>query len=150
MSGDADQLQTYSKKNVEISNGTLKIYARKVGEGQAKGDYTSARINSKYAFQYGRIEVNAKLPAAEKSGLWAKISLIGSNIDLVGDPLSGEINLMEYLSYRPNEIYIIVHSSANNSNDDSLIVENKELETAEEEFHIYGLLWTNKYLKVLC
>ena len=58
---------------------------------------------------------------------------------------------MEYLSYRPNEIYIIVHSSANDSANDPvngpLIVAYKELETAEEEFHIYGLLWTNKYLK---
>ena len=50
------------KRILEISDGTLKIQAKKVGDGQEKGDYTSSRVNTKYAYKYGRIEVSLKLP----------------------------------------------------------------------------------------
>ena len=75
----SDHLQIYKEGNLEVSNGKLKIRAKKIGPGQNKGDYTSSRINSKYAFQYGRIEVSAKLPTGEKPGLGAPIALIGEN-----------------------------------------------------------------------
>lgn len=142
----ADQLQKYNEDNVEVNGGTLKIYAKKVGSGQNKGDYTSSRISGKYSFQYGRIEVSAKLPAGEKPGIWSKIALKGENIDVVGYPKSGEIDLMEYFSYKPNETYILVHTAANIIGG-NLISSNTTLETAEEEFHTYGILWTRDSLK---
>src|SRR5690606_27642033 len=92
----ADQLQTYSDKTVSISGGTLKITAQREG-----GNYYSARVNSKYAFEYGRIEISAKLPGKEKRGLWAKMALIGNNKNSVGWPQAGEIDFMEYFSYKP-------------------------------------------------
>lgn len=137
---ELDQLQIYTEKNLDVSNGTLKIYTRKVGAGQNKGDYTSSRISSKYAFQYGRIEVSAKMPAGEKQGIWSKIGLIGDNIDVVSYPNCGEIDIVEYFSSSPNRIYNYVHSAANN--EDNVITANTTLETAEEEFHAYGILWT--------
>lgn len=140
----ADQLQIYLKENVEVNGGKLKIYAKKEGPGQKKGDYTSARISSKYAFQYGQIEIRAKLPAGEKSGLWSQIALVGENGSY---PQNGLINIMEYFSYKPNEIFITVHSAANNANNANLISGNIAIETAEEEFHNYGILWTNNYIK---
>ena len=145
--GVSDQLQSYQQDNVEVNDGTLKIYAKKVGAGQDKGDYTSARISSKFAFKYGRIEISAKLPGKEKRGIWAKASLFGDNIDIVGYPKCGEMDLMEYLSYQPNKTYIIVHSKVSNDSTGNLISASTDLETAEEEFHAYGILWTDKYIK---
>jgi beta-glucanase (GH16 family) len=138
----ADQLQIYRKENVSLSGGTLKIYAK-----EKAGVYTSARLNSKYAFQYGRIEISVKLPEQEKEGIWAKLALIGNNENTVGWPQCGEIDLMEYFSYKPNETYINVHSSANNAMNGTLITANNYLESIEEEFHAYGILWTDNYIK---
>lgn len=138
----ADQLQTYRKENVNLNGGILNITAEKNADV-----YSSARISSKYAFEYGRIEINAKLPEQEKSGIWAKLVLIGDNEAQVGWPQCGEIDIMEYFSHNPNEFNINVHSTANNSFNGSLIRVNNELETVEEEFHIYGILWTDRYIK---
>ncbi len=138
----ADQLQIYREENVSLSGGTLKIYAKKKA-----GVYSTARLSSKYAFKYGRIEISAKLPEQEKAGIWAKLALIGNNEDLVGWPQCGEIDFMEYFSHKPNETYINVHSSANNARNGTLISANNYLESVEEEFHAYGILWTDKYIK---
>ncbi|TVZ27516.1 glycosyl hydrolase family 16 [Gillisia sp. Hel_I_86] len=145
--GNNDQLQKYTEENVELNNGTLKLYAKKVGVGQNKGDYTSSRLSGKFAFQYGRIEINAKLPTGEKPGIWFKLALLGNNIDVVGYPNSGEIDIMEYFSSLPNTYNVTVHSAANNENNGNLISSRNVLETLEEEFHTYGILWTNNYIK---
>lgn len=73
--------------------------------------------------------------------------MIGNNENQVGWPNCGELNLMEYLSNKPNETYVTVHSSANNSEKGTLISMITDLESAEEEFHAYGLLWTENHLK---
>ena len=137
-----DQLQIYREENVALSGGTLKISATKEA-----GIYASARLNSKYAFKFGRIEISAKLPEQEKKGIWAKLGLIGNNENIVGWPQSGEIDIMEYFSYNPNKIFINIHSSANNDKNGTLISANYHLESVEEEFHAYGILWTEKYIK---
>ena len=138
----ADQLQVYRKENVSLSGGTMKITAKKKA-----AVYTSARINSKYAFKYGRIEIGAKLPEQEKNGIWAKLVLIGDNEATVGWPQCGEIDIMEYFSHKANEFNNNIHSAANNAFDGSLISANHNLETVEEEFHAYGILWTDRYIK---
>src|SRR5690606_1231073 len=137
-----DGIQVYRKENVELSGGTMKIFAK-----EKNGVYTSARLSGKKAFKYGRIEIGAKLPAQETKGLWAKLALIGNNIDNVGWPMSGEIDIMEYFSNSPDNIYHYIHSSTYNSANGTLISANSPLESAEEEFHAYGILWTDKYIK---
>ena len=138
----ADQLQDYREENVKLGGGTLKIYATKEA-----GAYYSARLSGKYAFKYGRIEISAKLPEQEKPGIWAKLALIGDNINLVGWPQCGEIDIMEYLSHNPDEFNVFAHSSANYTRNDPLIGTTGFLESIEEDFHAYGILWTDKYIK---
>ena len=138
----ADQLQDYRKENVKLSGGTLKIYATKEA-----GSYYSARLSGKYAFKYGRIEISAKLPEHEKPGIWAKLALIGDNINIVGWPQCGEIDIMEYLSRNPDEFNVFAHSSTNYDRNDPLLGATGLLESIEEEFHAYGILWTDKYIK---
>ena len=137
----ADQLQIYREENVISSGGILKIYAKK------SKIYTSARISSKYAFKYGRIEISAKLPEQEKNGIWSKLALIGDNENIVGWPQCGEIDVMEYFSFKPNKTFINVHNNVHNVRNGTLISANTYIETAEEEFHAYGILWTDKYIK---
>ena len=76
------EVQHYTNRidNSYVSNGVLSIVAKKedfTDQGYNK-QYTSARLNSKYAFQYGRVEVRAKLPIGV--GTWPAIWMLGKNI----------------------------------------------------------------------
>jgi hypothetical protein len=60
------EVQHYTNRleNSYVDNGTLKIVAKKEifsDQGYTK-DYTSARLNSKFAFTYGTVHIRAKLP----------------------------------------------------------------------------------------
>ncbi|TFG74594.1 MAG: glycoside hydrolase family 16 protein [Flavobacteriales bacterium] len=134
--------------NVEVSNGTLKIIAKKVGSGQKTGDYTSARLNSKKTFMYGRMEIRAKIPDDRGKGVWPALWMLGNDIQSTGWPACGEIDIMEYVSYDPNTVHFSIHSTANNHVNGTQITSGPvELMTIEEKFHNYGLLWTDKYMK---
>ena len=104
-----EQNYTARIENSYVSNGSLKIEAikepyRDPTSGSTK-QYTAARLNSKYAFKYGRMEVKAKLPAAQ--GTWPAIWTLGKNISENGAywetqgygdtawPACGEIDIME-------------------------------------------------------
>lgn len=144
-----NELQNYvANDNVEVSDGTLKIIAMKVGDGQSVGDYTSTRLNSKKSFVYGRMEIRAKLPEARGNGLWPALWMLGDNISTVGWPACGEIDIMEYVSYDPNTVHFTIHSTANNHVDGTEASSGPvELESAEEDFHNYGMLWSEEYMK---
>ena len=56
--------------------------------------------------------------------------------------------MMEYVSYDPNMVHFTIHSTANNYIDGTQASSGPiALETIQEEFHNYGLLWSEKYLK---
>ncbi len=126
-------------ENYKVENGILSITAIKTGNNE-KGGYTSTRLSSqkKKEFQYGQIEFRAKMPSGK--GTWPALWMLGSNIKEVGWPRCGEIDVMEYVGYQPN----IVHTNIHTKNDYG-VTNNKvamNLKTAEEEFHIYGIIWT--------
>ena len=76
-------------------------------------NYTSARLNSKFGFKYGRVDVRAKLPSTR--GTWPAIWTLGTNINEVGNyfgdsegsigwPKCGEIDIMEQNGWNKNEL----------------------------------------------
>ena len=142
-----NELQNYlNEGNVEVSNGTLKIIAKKENVDGSK--YTSARLNSKKEFTFGKIEIRAKIPEDKGKGIWPALWMLGNDINSVGWPACGEIDIMEYVSYSPNEVHFTIHSTANNHVKGTQITSGPvPLETIEEEFHTYGVLWTDKYMK---
>lgn len=135
-----NELQNYTNgDNAEVVDGKLIITARKVNDGKAAGSYTSARMISKgkKEFTYGRYEIRAKLPSG--TGIWPAIWMLGSNINTHGWPACGEIDIMEYVGYQPDVVHATVHTTAGSgSNGDGSSV---SLSNAEEEFHIYGMIW---------
>lgn len=134
--------------NVAVGGGTLKIIAKKTGAGQHTGDYTSARLNTKEAFTYGRMEIKARIPEYKGRGIWPALWMLGRNIPEVGWPACGELDIMEYVSYDPDYVHFSIHSTANNHRDGTQVTSGPVLlETIEEEFHAYGLLWTRDYIK---
>ncbi len=95
-----EELQYYPNRpdnspnaNVFIEDGILVIEARRADFEHRK--YTSGRINTKGKrdFLYGRFEARMRLPA--EVGMWPAFWMLGGNIDEVGWPACGEIDIME-------------------------------------------------------
>lgn len=144
-----NELQNYQAVgNTEVSDGILKITAKKNSDNTIEGAFTSARLNSKKSFKYGRMEIRAKLPEHKGNGTWPALWMLGSNIQTAGWPACGEIDMMEYVSFKPNKTHFTVHSTANNHTIGTEITSGAvDLETIEEEFHNFGILWSSKYIK---
>lgn len=73
-------------------------------------EYTSARLltQDRLDFEYGRIEARVQVPNGP-SGLWPAFWMLGNNITDVNWPQSGEIDIMEYVSRLPNEVFGTIH-----------------------------------------
>lgn len=127
--------QIYSRDYVKLEDGKLVIEAVK-----KDGKYFSGKINTKdkVEFQYGSIEVKAKLATGE--GLWPAVWMLGTNINEVGWPASGEIDLMEYVGKEPNTIYSSLHTPANHAGNASS--QKTVIEGIEEGYHMYKTVWT--------
>ena len=140
------ELQNYTDgDNSEIVDGNLIITAKKINDSKTAGSYTSSRMVTldKHDFLYGRMEIRAKLPSG--TGIWPAIWMLGSNITEVSWPACGEIDIMEYVGYQPNTVHSTVHTPAGFGADGN--GSSSSLPTAEEEFHNYGIIWTEKHIK---
>lgn len=123
-------------------------------KGREKAEYTSAAIETlgKASWQYGRVEVRAKLPSGV--GIWPAIWMMGDNVTKVGWPTCGEIDIMEYVGHTPRTSHATIHMhrkgaerGQNVSRGNALKFE-KEGEAPEERFCVYALEWTQDYLKL--
>ena len=160
-----DEKQHYTKRrdNSFVSDGTLKIVAKKelyAYEGVNRA-YTSARLNSKFDIRYGRIDVRAKLPVSK--GTWPAIWTLGTNIGEVGNyygtsegnvgwPECGEIDIMEQDGTNKQLLYGTFHWADNGGQQASygLIKDTSSLNISDlnSEFHLYSLIWTSASLKI--
>lgn len=141
-----NELEYYTNRpeNAIAENGVLKITAIK--ESYSGSAYTSARILSKdkFDFTYGKIEVKAKLPAGV--GTWPAVWMLGSNINTVGWPACGEIDIMEHRGSELNKIFGTLHypgRSGGNADGATTIISN-----ATTEFHIYSLEWSASSIQI--
>ena len=71
--------------------------------------YTSARIKTAGLFSqaYGRFEARIRIPRGQ--GLWPAFWMLGDNIDTVGWPKSGEVDIMENIGKEPSIIHGTMH-----------------------------------------
>ncbi len=134
------ELQYYTSRadNAVVIDGVLRITARK--ENYSGSNYTSARLltKDKYSFKYGRVEARAKLPAG--GGTWPAIWMLGSNINTVGWPACGEIDIMEHKGNDLNRIFGTLHypgRSGGNADGNTRVISN-----ATTEFHNYSVEWS--------
>ncbi|MCF7561622.1 family 16 glycosylhydrolase [Sabulilitoribacter multivorans] len=138
------ELQTYTNnaENVIVEDGFLKITAKANGSG-----YTSARLKSEnlQEFTYGRVEVRAKLPAAQ--GTWPAIWMLGANFDTVGWPTCGEIDIMEQTGQDKTKTSGALHFPGNSAG--NAVTSDTSNTTSTTEFRNYSVEWTATAIKVL-
>ena len=155
-----DELQHYTARpeNSFVSDGTLKIKAIKEQysyEGSTKS-YTSARLNSKFAFTFGRVEVRAKLPSP--AGSWPAIWTLGANSNEIGNyfgdqygpghwPASGEIDILEQTGWDKNSIISHYHWGDRNTGEYKNTGGTASVTGTSEEYHVYSMEWTSSSIK---
>ncbi|WP_308991660.1 glycoside hydrolase family 16 protein [Mariniflexile litorale] len=141
------QYYTNRTDNVKVENGVLKITAKK--ENYQGSEYTSARLltKGKFEFTYGRVEVRAKLPSG--SGTWPAIWMLGANIDNVGWPACGEIDIMEHWGYNPAIISSATHTPSCSGGCANTKVGETTINDYATAFHIYSLEWIENELNFI-
>ncbi len=132
--------------NAFVSEGTLKI--RAVKEDISGYDYSSARLISKYRgdWLYGRIQIRAKMPTGR--GTWAALWMLPTDWRYGGWPDSGEIDIMEYVGYDPDEIHGTIHTGAYNHSLGTQIGYSRTVDDAENSFHIYEMVWEPRKIEL--
>ncbi|NNM23468.1 MAG: glycoside hydrolase family 16 protein [Flavobacteriaceae bacterium] len=135
-----NERQIYAQKNVSLRDGNLVISATKVGEVYESGKITTKK---KIEFQYGTVEVRAKLP--EGKGVWPAIWMLGNDIDTNTWPGCGEIDIMEYVGKEPGVIHTSLHTASSFGN--TINTKRHEMEGVESDFHIYKTDWNKDSIK---
>jgi beta-glucanase (GH16 family) len=148
-----EQHYTNLISNSFVENGVLKIVAKRQvfdDQGVIK-QFTSARLNSKFAYTYGRVDIRAKVPTNQ--GTWPALWLLGKNITEPGGffaathgttpwPACGEIDIMEHgiTPDRPGYVQSAIHtpsSSGATINHGDTIANN-----LGTDFHVYSMNWS--------
>lgn len=132
---------TNNPKNVSLSDGKLFINALKENYGSYQ--YTSARVVTRISWMYGRIEARIKLPYGQ--GIWPAFWMLGSNINTVGWPTCGEIDIMEMIggTNRDNTAYGTAHW---NSNGHQSKGSSYKLPTGKlsDDYHTFTIQWDSQ------
>ena len=149
-----EQHYTNQLTNSSVNAGFLNIVAKKepyTDQGITK-QYTSARLNSKFAFLYGRVDIRAKVPTDQ--GTWPALWMLGKNVNEDGAyfdaafgttdwPACGEIDIMEHgitPSQPTNYVQSALHtpsSFGNTTNIGGAIANN-----LGNDFHVYSMNWS--------
>ncbi|SHN29512.1 Glycosyl hydrolases family 16 [Cyclobacterium lianum] len=160
------ELQWYQTENARVAEGYLIIEGRRERvrnpafakgskdwkESRSHATYTSSSINTngKFSFQYGMMEVRAKIDTAK--GLWPAIWTLG----IAGAwPANGEIDVMEY--YLSDGQPTILANTAWAHAEKRASWDEAKLPFADllakdpkwsEKFHIWKLDWTESYIRI--
>ena len=109
-----NELQYYTDRteNSYVSDGTLKIVAKR--ENYSNCRFTSARLKTagKKSFKYGRMEARIKVNGGNQDGVWPAFWMMGD--DGTSWPWCGELDIMEHANSR-NYVEGTIHWNAGGS-----------------------------------
>lgn len=146
------EYDTSRTNNVRIEGGNLVIEADQ--ESYNGFNYTSTRMNTKGKFSttYGRIEARIKLPRGQ--GIWPAFWMLGNNIDSVGWPTCGEVDIMENIGKTSDQgtEHGTIHGpqGGGDYNGGSGVGSSYTLPGGaklSDDFHIYAIEWTTNQIK---
>lgn len=141
------ELEYYTDRPSNASldgNGNLAITAR--SELYSGSAFTSARIKTAGLFEqaYGRFEARIKTPWGP--GIWPAFWMLGSNVETVGWPQCGEIDILELRGQKPNIMNGTLHGpgySGAASITKSFAFENDRFDV---DFHLFAVEWGTDYI----
>ncbi len=144
--------------NSYVENGNLHIVAKRESfrDQNVTKQFTSARLNSKFAFTYGRVDVRAKLPLG--AGTWPAIWTLGKNVNEAGGfwqpqfgttnwPFCGEIDVMEHGLGALNHVSAALHTPSSFGNTQN--VRERILTDVANTFYVYSMNWSPNQITFL-
>ena len=134
------QLYTPGTENAALDGrGNLVITARRATH-RGRATYTSARLvtKGKVELTYGRIEARIQVPRG--AGLWPAFWALGADIDDVGWPASGEIDVVEHVGREPRQVIGALHGPGYSGADGIARVVEIPADVADD-FHVFAVEW---------
>jgi beta-glucanase (GH16 family) len=142
-----DELEFYTARpeNVRVDGGNLVIEARR--EDYGGRHTTSARIKTagKVERTFGRYEARIKVPRGQ--GIWPAFWLLGADVDKVGWPRCGEIDVMENIGREPNVVHGTLHGPGYSGEHGIGKPSVLERGTYADDFHVYAVEWEPREIR---
>jgi len=160
------ELQWYQSDNANIIDGALVIEGRKEEvknhkykkrsknwrQNRKQAEYTSSSIKTKdkFSFQYGILEVRAKIDT--QMGMWPAIWTLGVDQKW---PANGEVDLMEF--YRHEGEAKLMANGAWANKEQQVIWDSEKIPIQKftekerdwaDKFHIWKMDWTKEYIRL--
>jgi len=135
------ELENYTKSPDNASldgNGNLVIRAVRTASG-----YTSARLKTqgKFTTTYGKIEARMRIPYGQ--GLWPAFWMLGSDIDTIGWPACGEIDIMENIGREPSINHGSMHAPGfSGGNSMTALYTLPNAQKFSDDFHTFSIVWS--------
>jgi beta-glucanase (GH16 family) len=141
------ELQYYTDRPENVSldgRGNLVITA--LNEPFSGSAFSSARITTKglQEFQYGRIEARMITPFGQ--GLWPAFWLLGADIDQVGWPQTGEIDVMELRGQEPTIVSGSIHGPGYSAGEAITQSIQKDDGRFDTQFHVFAIEWGEGFI----
>ena len=158
-----NEVQHYTNRLVNsfVDAGALNIVAKRENftDQNVTKQFTSARLNSKFAFKYGRVDIRAKVPNG--LGTWPALWLLGKNINEDGGffdsnfgttswPACGEIDIMEHGIFPGQPINYIgaaIHTPSSSGN--TINKGGIQASDISQNYHIYSMNWSPNQISFL-
>jgi beta-glucanase (GH16 family) len=147
---EAQYYTDHRRENVRVEEGHLIIEARKdsltLPDGKiAKITSGSIETRDRASWQYGRIEVRAKVP--EGRGTWPAIWMMPQDAS-AGWPACGEIDIMESVGFQPDVIHQTIHTKAANHINHKAHGTITPVKNLGDGFHVYAMQWDAKTMEM--
>ena len=140
------ELEFPRAQNVTVGNGKLVITAERTSDNPhdsrcGAASFYSGRIHTKGKVEktYGKIVASIKVPSG--FGMWSAFWTLGANIQQVGWPQCGELDILEWNSNEPTWMKSAVHWDANGKQADWGTGASTGANLGDS-FHIYELEWS--------
>jgi beta-glucanase (GH16 family) len=137
-----EELQYYTDGTANVAldgAGNLAITARR--EAFMGNAYTSARLTTEGLFSqaYGKFE--ARMQLVQGVGMWPAFWIMGDDIDTVGWPAAGEVDIMEQRGFQLRQIWGSVHGPNGADKDLPSTYPGAVPDDVDTNFHVYGIEW---------
>jgi beta-glucanase (GH16 family) len=147
-----------SPNNVSVSQGTLKLTARREPApftcrdpfGDFRTQYTGGMISTaggRFSQTYGRFEVRARILGAGARGVQTTLWLYPERHNYGPWPASGEIDFAEMFSAFPDRVIPFVHY--NSRAGDPTVTNNRCKVRNLGAFHKYAVVWTRTKIRMI-
>ena len=111
--------------------------------------YTSTRLKTKGLFTqtYGRFEARIRVPRGQ--GIWPAFWMLGDDIDKVGWPESGEIDIMENIGREPFLVHGTIHGPGYSGGNGIGGSYSLAPEQVADGFHVFVVEWMSGEIRWL-